>query len=503
MVASHTGRGSPSIVNAYPIDVSPYNVRGMGGNIREWCLDDYTHPLSHEALLNAAEIRPPSDSSPDIRSIRGGHWHGPDVMSRTANHGGQDSTNRCTAFAFRRPSQPVGQACFTRHHRDINRHSHRVTNAAWSSSPATTGEFMSSLVDPSLAPLFSPVQLGAFSLPNRVLMAPLTRSRANEHTAPHDLHIEYYRQRATAGLIVSEGSQISQEGVGYIRTPGIYSPEQVAGWREVTTAVHAAGGRIACQLWHVGRISHTDLQPNGQAPVAPSAIASPGNAFTPEGLKPLSTPRALSVDDIARVIGDWKHAARCALEAGFDGVQIHGANGYIIDQFLRDGANQRTDKYGGSPENRARFLREVTDAVVGVWGADRVSVRLSPQNGAFNRMEDSDPATTFRAAVSAINGLGLAYLEGVEMGGPAENSLHPMLRETFDGPYVANGAFTAELGAAWIRDGKADAISFGQAFISNPDLPERFRQGAPLAEPNRDTYYSGDASGYTDYPALT
>ncbi len=361
---------------------------------------------------------------------------------------------------------------------------------------------MSSLVEPSLAPLFSPVQLGAFSLPNRVLMAPLTRSRANDHTAPHALHVDYYRQRATAGLIVSEGSQISQEAVGYIRTPGIHTPEQVAGWKEVTTAVHAAGGRILCQLWHVGRISHTDLQADGQAPVAPSAVAAQGKAFTPEGFKPLSTPRALSLHDIARIIGDWEHAARCALEAGFDGVQIHGANGYLIDQFLRDGANQRTDMYGGSPENRARFLREVTEAVVSVWGADRVSVRLSPQNASFNGMQDSDPATTFRAAAKAISGLGLAYLEGVEMGGPAENSLHAMLREVFDGPYVANGGFTAELGAEWLRDGKADAISFGQKFISNPDLPERFRRGAPLAEPDRSSFYAGDAKGYTDYPAL-
>jgi N-ethylmaleimide reductase len=361
---------------------------------------------------------------------------------------------------------------------------------------------MSSLVDPSIAPLFSPVQLGAFSLPNRVLMAPLTRSRANEQTAPHDLHIEYYRQRATAGLIVSEGSQISPEGVGYIRTPGIYSAEQIAGWKQVTTAVHAAGGRILCQLWHVGRVSHIDLQPNGQAPVAPSAIAASGSAFTPEGPKPLTTPQALSQDAIKRVIGDWAHAARSALEAGFDGVQIHGANGYLIDQFLRDGANQRTDEYGGSPENRARFLREVTEAVVAVWGADRVSVRLSPQNADFNGMQDSDPATTFRAAVNAINGLGLAYLEGVEMGGPAENSLHPMLREVFDGPYVANGGFTAELGATWLREGKADAISYGQSFISNPDLPERFRVGAPLAEGDRKTFYAGNAEGYTDYPAL-
>lgn len=361
---------------------------------------------------------------------------------------------------------------------------------------------MSALVDPSLAPFFTPVQLGALQLPNRVLMAPLTRSRANEQTAPRDLHIDYYRQRATAGLIVSEGSQISAEAVGYIRTPGIYTPEQVAGWSEVTTAVHAAGGRILCQLWHVGRISHTDLQPNGQAPVAPSALVATGSAFTPDGFKPLSTPQALTDHDIQRVLGDWEHAARCARQAGFDGVQIHGANGYLIDQFLRDGANQRNDRYGGSPENRARFLREVVDAVVGVWGAERVSVRLSPQNTSFNSMQDSDPATTFRAAVQAISGLGLAYLEGVEMGGPADNSLHPMLRDTFDGPYVANGGFTAELGAQWLRDGKADAISFGQAFISNPDLPERFRRGAPLNEGDRTTFYAGDAKGYTDYPAL-
>jgi len=362
---------------------------------------------------------------------------------------------------------------------------------------------MSDLVDAALAPLFTPVALGALTLPNRVLMAPMTRSRANADLAPHGLHQTYYAQRASAGLIVTEGSQVSRQGVGYMLTPGMHTDAQVAGWREVTTAVHAAGGRISLQLWHVGRISHSDHQVDGAAPVAPSAIAAEGMSFTPAGPKALSTPRALEVDEIAAIVRDFADAARNAKAAGFDGVQLHGANGYLIDQFLRDGANQRTDQYGGSPENRARFLGEVATAVVEAWSADRVSLRLSPKNMGFNGQQDSDPATTFRAAVEAINPLGLAYLEGVEMGGPAEGSLHGMLRETFRGPYVANGGFTAALGAQWIREGRADAISYGVPFLANPDLPERFRRGAALAEADRDQFYGGDAEGYTTYPALT
>ena len=358
------------------------------------------------------------------------------------------------------------------------------------------------LADPSLAPLFRPVQLGAFVLPNRVLMAPMTRSRADAQLAPHGLHVEYYRQRTSAGLIVTEGTQVDPMGIGYIATPGIHEDAQIAGWREVTTAVHAAGGRILAQLWHVGRISHSDLL-GGQLPVAPSAIAAEGSAYTLEGFKPLSTPRALDTAEIPGVVESFARAARRAVEAGFDGVQIHGANGYLIDQFLRDGANQRTDGYGGSVTNRVRFLREVTEAVAAAIGADRVSVRLSPGNNPFNGQQDSDPATTFGAAAEALGALRIAYLEGVDFGGP-ENpaSLHGVLQRRFGGPYVANGGFTAGVAAQWIADGRADAISFGNRFISNPDLPERFRRGAPLADADRNTFYGGDHRGYTDYPAL-
>lgn len=348
--------------------------------------------------------------------------------------------------------------------------------------------------------LFEPVQLGEFALPNRVLMAPMTRSRAtNEARAAGELQARYYAQRASAGLLVTEGTQISTQGVGYVATPGIHSDAQVEGWRTVTRAVHAAGGRILAQLWHVGRISHEDFH-GGQPPVAPSAIAAEGQTFTPEGPKPFGTPRALQRSEIAGVVEDWAHAARSAEAAGFDGVQIHAANGYLIDQFLRDGSNQRTDDYGGSVDNRTRFLLEVTEAVTAVWGASRVVVRLSPLNFSFNSMQDSDPTTTFAAAARRLAPLGLAYLEGVTMGGP-NPEIHAMLRESFGGRYVANGGFDGPTGARWVEEGRADAISYGVPFLANPDLPHRLLHGLDLNEADRDTFYSGGEQGYVTYPS--
>lgn len=347
--------------------------------------------------------------------------------------------------------------------------------------------------------LFRPVQLGALSLPNRVLMAPMTRSRAtNPDLAAGEIQARYYAQRASAGLIVTEGTQVSPEGVGYVATPGIHSAAQIAGWKQVTDAVHAAGGRILAQIWHCGRISHEDFQ-NGEPPVAPSAIAAEGQTWTAQGQKPFTTPRALGTDEIARVVGDFAAGARAALEAGFDGVQIHGANGYLVDQFLRDGSNQRTDRYGGDATGRSRFLVEVTEAVVGVWGPGRVSVRLSPKNGAFNSMQDSDPLATFAVAARALAGLELAYLEGVTMGSPDE-AVHAMLRESFGGDYVANGGFDGATAAAWVEQGRADAISFGSTFLANPDLPWRLLHGRELEAPDVATFYQGGEQGYLTYP---
>src|SRR4051812_22904273 len=345
--------------------------------------------------------------------------------------------------------------------------------------------------------LFSPVQVGPYTLRNRIVMAPMTRNRAGEGNVPGDLPVTYYTQRASAGLIVTEATQVSQEGQGYISTPGIHSDAQVAGWRRVTESVHAQGGRIFLQLWHVGRISHTLFQPNGGAPVAPSAIAAEGTTFTPEGPKPFSTPRALELEEIPGVVRQYAEGARRALEAGFDGVEIHGANGYLIDQFLRDGSNHRTDAYGGPVENRARFLLEVTAAVVGVWGADRVGVRLSP-TGSFNSMSDSDPEKTFGYAVRELDRFGLAYLHIVEPIGTT--SVAPQLRAAFHGPFILNGGYDRETGNAALARGEADLISFGSLYLANPDLPERFAEGVPLNPPDRNTFYGGDHRGYTDYP---
>jgi N-ethylmaleimide reductase len=354
--------------------------------------------------------------------------------------------------------------------------------------------------------LFQPVRLGALELPNRIVMAPLTRSRAGSAGIPGAMNAAYYAQRATAGLIIAEATQISQQAQGYAFTPGVANEAQVAGWRQVTEAVHQAGGRIVLQLWHVGRISHPSLQPGGALPVAPSAIKPEGQAFTESGFQPFVAPRALGTDEIPGIVEDYHRAARNAQEAGFDGVEIHAANGYLIDQFLRDGTNQRTDRYGGSLENRTRLLLEVTEAVTSVWGSERVGVRISPASPA-NDMRDSDPQALFNHAVAALAPFNLAYLHVVEGAtGGARDLLgfdYGALRRAFGGPYLANNGYDKPLAEAALREGRADAIAFGRPFIANPDLVERLRTSAPLAAADHKTFYGGDEHGYTDYPALT
>lgn len=355
-----------------------------------------------------------------------------------------------------------------------------------------------------MADLFTPITIGPLKLPNRVFMAPMTRNRAPE-TVPTPLMATYYAQRAGAGLIITEGAQISPQGVGYPATPGIHSAAQVTGWRAVTDAVHERGGHIFCQLWHVGRISHPDFH-DGEPPVAPSAVRPQGQAFTYEGPKDFVTPRALEQDEIAAIVADYAHAAECARRAGFDGVELHAANGYLIDQFLRDGSNHRTDAYGGPLENRARFLLEVTAAVCDAWEGGRVGVRLSPLNP-FNDMRDSNPAATFGYAVEQLNRFGLGYLHVTEMGGDAPGAAGPAfdlgnLRRAWQGVYVTNGGYDRDTAEAAIREGRADAVAFGQLFLANPDLVTRFRRNAPLNEPDPATFYGGDEHGYTDYPAL-
>ncbi|MBW4571240.1 MAG: alkene reductase [Tolypothrix carrinoi HA7290-LM1] len=354
--------------------------------------------------------------------------------------------------------------------------------------------------------LLSPYKLGELELPNRIVMAPLTRRRAGKGNVPHQLNAEYYVQRATAGLIIAEATQISQSGQGYPNTPGIHSPEQVAGWRLVTDAVHQHKGRIYLQLWHVGRISHPDLQPDGALPVAPSAIAPKGQVLTYEGMKPFVTPRALETWEIPEIVEQYRQGAENALEAGFDGVEIHAANGYLIDQFLRDGTNQRTDKYGGSIENRARLLVEVTEAVIGVWGASRVGVRLSP-SGTMNDIRDSNPSETFGYAAQALNKFGLAYLhifEAIEAdirhGATVVPTSH--LKERFQGTLIVNGGYDKSRGDTVLATGAADLVAFGTLYIANPDLPERFALNAPLNQPDPTTFYGGGEKGYTDYPAI-
>jgi N-ethylmaleimide reductase len=366
---------------------------------------------------------------------------------------------------------------------------------------------MSTATTPAVDPLFAPITVGAFELPNRVLMAPLTRNRASQPgDVPCAMNATYYRQRASAGLIITEATQVSPMGKGYSFTPGIHSDEQVAGWRRVTGAVHAAGGRIVMQLWHVGRISHTSLLPDGAAPVAPSAIRASSQTFAADagGFVDVSEPRALATDELAGVVAEYHAAAERAMDAGFDGVEIHGANGYLLDQFTRDGSNHRDDAYGGSLENRLRFPLEVVDAVCDVWGADAVGYRISP-TGDFNDMTDSDPGATFTALATALGDRGLAYLHVVEAfaGGERDEAVLKTIREAFPGVYIGNGGYTTEMAHARLAADQLDAVAWGERFISNPDLPTRIRLGAELTEPDRDTYYGGGAEGYTDYPALT
>lgn len=353
--------------------------------------------------------------------------------------------------------------------------------------------------------LFTPIALGPYELPNRLVMAPMTRNRAGPGNAPQAMNAEYYVQRAGAGLMITEGSQVSPQGVGYPGTPGIHSGEQVAGWKHVTDAVHEAGGRIFLQLWHVGRISHPSLQPDGALPVAPSAIKPDGEGMTYDGPQAFVTPRELEAGEIPDIVAAFREGARKALIAGFDGVEIHGANGYLFDQFLRDGSNRRNDAYGGKVENRARLLLETTEEVAGVWGADRVGVRISPISG-FNSMSDSDPNATFGYAARELGRLGLAYLHVLEpdMTGTLapETYNRPALRRAFGGVYMANGGYDRERANATIAAGGADLVSFGANYLANPDLAERFRRGAELNTPNRETFYGGDARGYIDYPAL-
>jgi N-ethylmaleimide reductase len=356
--------------------------------------------------------------------------------------------------------------------------------------------------------LFEPFNMGKLILKNRMVMAPLTRCRAIHGTdAPHALNAEYYAQRASAGLIISEATQISPFGKGYAWTPGIFSPEQVAGWKLVTDAVHKKGGVIFAQLWHVGRISHESLQPNGRAPVAPSAIAVKGQkTFIESGsFAEITPPRALEQDEIQKTIEDYRKAARNAIDAGFDGVEVHGANGYLIHQFLSEGSNERTDNYGGSIENRMRFPLEVMEAVVSEIGAHRVGMRLSPISHR-NGIIESNPTAIFFPLVRSLSELSIAYVHVVEgeTGGSRESQGFDFqaLRQTFNGAWMVNNGYTRETAIASISSGYADLVAFGQLFIANPDLVERFKRQAPLNPVDSSTFYGGGAKGYTDYPFL-
>jgi N-ethylmaleimide reductase len=353
--------------------------------------------------------------------------------------------------------------------------------------------------------LFTPYSIGDLPLNSRIVMAPMTRSRALEGNVPNPLAATYYAQRASAGLIVTEGTQVSPQGVGYIRTPGIHSPEQLAGWRVITDAVHAAGGKIFAQLWHVGRISHPDFHDDA-LPVAPSAIAAEGEVFTHNSKTRMVAPRALETGEIAGIIEQFRHGAEVAKAAGFDGVEIHGANGYLLDQFLRDSSNHRGDAYGGSIENRARLPIEVAEAVIGVWGPERVGYRVSPNFSMFS-MADSTPTETFSYLARELSSRKLAYLHVMEpIDGPAatppDARVAPALREAFGGTLIVNGGYNARTAAAAIWRGEADLVAFGVPFLANPDLPQRLRLGAPLNPPDFATLYAGEEKGYTDYPAL-
>ncbi len=354
--------------------------------------------------------------------------------------------------------------------------------------------------------LFDPIRLGAIDAPNRILMAPLTRGRGTRHHVPTPLMATYYAQRASAGLIISEATGISQEGLGWPYAPGIWSDAQVEAWRPVTAAVHEAGGRILCQLWHMGRAAHPDVIGAAQ-PVSASATAAPGMAHTYEGKKPYVEARPLRLEEIPRVLADYRHAAANALAAGFDGVQIHAANGYLIDQFLKSNSNLRTDAFGGSIDNRMRLLLEVTEAVVAIAGADRTAIRLSPQ-GPVQGVDDDDPVTLFGAVARRLSAFGLAFLElrepGPEgtFGRGSRPAMAPTIRRLFAGPLVLNSDYDGEGGQRAIDMGFADAIAFGRTFLANPDLPERLRAAAPLNPDDPATWYAQGREGYVDYPTL-
>ena len=355
-----------------------------------------------------------------------------------------------------------------------------------------------------MSDLFSPVKLGSIAMSNRMVMAPLTRNRSSMEGVPQDINVSYYEQRATAGLIITEATPISPMGHGYPLLPGIYPDAQVAGWKKVTDAVHAKGGKIVIQLWHVGRISHPSLL-NGATPVAPSAVKPAGKAFTFKGLEDYVEPRALDAEELPGILADYVHATQCALKAGFDGVEIHAVNGYLLDQFLRDGSNKRSDIYGGSIENRARFLMEVTKAVVETIGSDKVGLRLSPVNP-FNDMKDSNPQAVFNYVTEQLNQFNLAYLHvvegGIQGGGVADPFDFDAMRKLCKSPYMANLSYDKARGNAAISSGHADAVAYGVPFIANPDLVERFREDAPLNEADSKSFYGGNEKGYTDYPSL-
>jgi len=360
--------------------------------------------------------------------------------------------------------------------------------------------------------MFTPVSLGSIQIKNRLVMAPLTRMRAVAGDVPSPLAKTYYAQRASAGLIITEATQISPLGMGYPATPGIYSAEQTAAWKEIVAAVHEKGGSIVAQLWHVGRISHSSLHPEQGLPEAPSAIAPAGQTYGADWkLHNYETPRAMSLDDIERLLKEFEIAAQNAKAAGFDGIEIHSANGYLLDQFLQDKTNQRDDQYGGSVENRLRLLGEVIETVSKVFSSDRVGVRLSPY-GTFNDIEDSDPVALFTAAIQKLNGYKLAYVHMIEPrstsagGGDEVNEGAPITSELFraayEGKFITAGGYDQAMGEEALEAGLADAVAYGRLYISNPDLAERFQQNAPLNPYNRDTFYGGQEAGYTDYPSL-
>lgn len=364
-----------------------------------------------------------------------------------------------------------------------------------------------------MATLFDPITVGDVTLKNRVIMAPLTRMRSKQPgNIPHELNAKYYQQRASAGLIISEATQVSQQGQGYPGTPGIHSDDQVAGWKKVTEAVHGAGGKIFLQLWHVGRISHRSHQPNGELPVAPSAIQPSGGIYSADW-QPVAfeTPRALETAEIAGIIADFRRGAENAKKAGFDGVEVHGANGYLLDQFLQDGSNKRSDQYGGSIENRARLLLEIVDQAIAVWGAGRVGVRLSPY-GTFNDMGDSDPVKLFSYVLEQLGSRGIAYAHLVEprssLAGGQDSVVteapetRTIFRKSFKGTLISAGGYVRDEALKAVESGTVDAVAFGRLFISNPDLPKRLELGSELNSYDRQSFYGGGEKGYTDYPAL-